>query len=238
MRVLSHEEKKAILSKNAVLGLLPDQDMDKLAAAARLDRLNHHQPVFHKGDEESFMLLVLSGHILISSTSVEGKEVVLNLINPGEVFGEISLLDGKARTADATALQPTEVLIVERRDFLPLLERNPTVSVAMIGLLCNRLRSTSAQVEDATFLDLRARLAKKIHGFAEVYGRAAANGADDVRIALKLTQRELGAMMGTSREAVNKQLRAWIDEGLISVDKGFITVHDVDELADQMEEDW
>lgn len=222
-----------------MLGLLPEADLEALARLSRIQHVGRNEPVFHKSDEASVMLLVLSGHVLISSTSPEGKEVVLNLINPGEMFGEISLLDGRERTADATAIEPADILVVERRNVLPLLERNPSLCIAMIALLCSRLRATSAQVEDVTFLDLRARLAKKLYGFAQVYGQRSesTDGIARARIGLRLTQRELGAMMGTSREAVNKQLRAWIEEGLLAVERGVITILDLDAFAEEMEED-
>ncbi len=217
-----------ILGEHFLLKHLPADDLARLEAFARSRRFKAREPVFMKGDPASGMMAVVAGRVRISSYSADGREVVLNVINPGEVFGEIALIDGGERTADAVAMEDTELLVLERRDFLPFLERNPELCIKLLKVMCHRLRRTSEQLEDFSFLDLRTRLAKRLLDLADAHGEEDGNGG--IHIALSLSQRVLGAMMGTSREAVNKQLRAWEDEGLITLRRGSITLRDADQL--------
>lgn len=228
-------DRLALLSRHSLLRLLPENELAQLADLCHVKSFANGAPIFMKGDAGESMMIVVEGRILISSTSVEGKEIVLNIIDEGEVFGEIALLDGKSRTADASAMEQTELLVVDRRHFLPILERNPRIAIELLSVLCDRIRNTSEQVEDTAFRDLNSRLAKKLHSFAEVYGRPDADGS--IRIGLKLTQGGLGAMMGTSRESINKHLRAWVEEGIIDVRRGRIVVRDKAGLEAQFEAD-
>ncbi|MGQ0662418.1 MAG: Crp/Fnr family transcriptional regulator [Pseudomonadota bacterium] len=176
-----------------------------------------------KGSPGQGMMAVLSGRVKVSSPAPHGKEIMLNVINPGEVFGEIALLDGKERTADATAMSDCELLVLNRRDFVPFLERNPALCIRLLGVLCERLRHTDQQVADLMFLGPAARLAKALLQLAETPGEHSPGGT---RIALKGTQRELGNRMGLSREGTNKQLRRWGNTGIVGLGRGFVTFKD------------
>jgi CRP-like cAMP-binding protein len=169
------------------------------------------------------MMAVLRGQVRISAPSPDGREIVLNMINAGEVFGEIALLDGKDRTADAVAQTDCELLVIERRSFVPFLMSNPEVALRLLAVLCERLRRTTEQVEDMLFRDLPTRLAKKLLSLAAASGERAQGG---FRIATRMSQRELGTMVGMSRESVNKQLRAWQLDGIITTDQGCIVLTD------------
>lgn len=217
-----------ILAEHFLLKHLPAEDLARLEAFARSRSFKARQPVFMKGDPASGMMAVVKGRVRISSYSADGREVVLNVISPGEVFGEIALIDGGERTADAVAMEDTELLVLERRDFLPFLERNPELCIKLLKVMCHRLRRTSEQLEDFSFLDLRTRLAKRLLDLADAHGEE--DGEGGLHISLGLSQRVLGAMMGTSREAVNKQLRAWQDEGILTLRRGSITLRDAEQL--------
>ena len=175
-------------------------------------------------------MAVLSGRVPISAYSEDGKEMILNIVESGQIFGEIALLDGKERTADATAMGPTALLILDRRHFVPFLERNPKIAVRLLELLCERVRRTSELVENVAFLDFSARLARLLARLAESYGEARADGA--VRINLRLSQQDLGNLIATTRESVNRQLSAWQQDGLIALEQGRITILDPDALED------
>ena len=220
-------EMSTVLAEHFLFKHLPPEDLRRLEDFARRKSFKPKEPVFMKGDPATGMMAVVKGRIRITSYSSDGREVVLNGINPGEVFGEIALIDGGERTADAVAMEETELLILERRDFLPYLERNPELCIKLLTIMCQRLRKTSEQLEDFSFLDLRTRLAKRLVDLANRHGETTPEG---VRIALNLSQRVLGAMMGTSREAVNKQLRAWEEEGIIAIRRGSITLRDPEKL--------
>ena len=180
--------------------------------------------LFRKGDPGDSLYVVLAGRISIGTTSEDGKEVVLNVLGRGEVFGEIALLDGKARTADATAMAESNLLVLDRKDFMPFLESHPEVAARLIAVLCERVRWVSQSYEDALFMDLPARLAKRLLLLAETHGEPA--GGTGTRIEFPLSQQELAKMAGVSRESVNKLLRAWQTQGLIAHDHSHVTILD------------
>ncbi|MBL8659131.1 MAG: Crp/Fnr family transcriptional regulator [Rhodospirillales bacterium] len=214
---------KAALAQHFLLKDLSPVDLERVGDLATTRWYRTGQPVFMKGDPGTAMMAVLSGRIRICAYSADGREVILNVINPGEVFGEIALIDGGERTADAFAMEPTELLSLSRRDFLPYLERNPPVCIRLLTVLCQRLRSTSEQLEDFNFLDLRCRLAKRLLYLAAIHGEPSGTG---IHIGVRLPQHLLASMIGTSREAVNKQLRLWEGDGLLDVRRGSITILD------------
>jgi CRP-like cAMP-binding protein len=181
-------------------------------------------------------MAILKGRVRVCSYSADGREVVLNIMTAGQVFGEIAMIDGGPRTADVFAMEPTELLVLSRRDFLPFLERNPSVAVKLLEVMCQRLRWTSSQVEDFFFLDLKSRLAKRLLQLAAI-GRRHADPSSGIDV--QVSQQLLANMIGTSREAVNKQLRIWEGAGLIELKRGSITILDsaalervVDETTD------
>lgn len=229
---MKHDVKR-ILGQHAILKHLPPEDLEALSRLAVSKTYKPGQSVFLKGDAGTAMMAVLSGRVRISSNSLGGREVVLNFISAGEVFGEIAMIDGGERTADAYAMEATELLILNRRDFMPVLARNPDVCIKFLELLCRRLRWTSEQMEDINFLNLRSRLAKRLIFLADHHGEPGGQGD---RKAVRISQQLLANMIGASREAVNIQLAAWKDEGVISSRRGWITVLNrerLDEIVDE-----
>jgi CRP-like cAMP-binding protein len=158
---------------------------------------------------------VLSGIVKISVVSQDGKEIALNLLGAGEIFGEIALLDGGPRTADAIALEDCQLLMLDRRDILPMLMEEPSVAIKLLEVLSNRLRRTSDQVEDLSFGALAVRLAKALLRVAELQGTT-----NSARPRVKVTQKELGQIVGLSRERTNWHLRDWERAGYLTLTKG------------------
>jgi CRP/FNR family cyclic AMP-dependent transcriptional regulator len=217
------ETRRALLKRHVLLGRLEDSDLVALLARAPVERYGADQPIFRKGAPGQSMLAVLRGSVKISSLSPDGKEIVLNVIHAGEFFGEISLLDGRERTADATALGDCEMLVFYRRDFLPLLARRADFCVLLLEVLCQRLRQTSEQVEDVVFGDLASRIAKTLLRLAQHPER----GAELPAPLLRITQQELGNMVGSARESINRHLQVWQAAGLIKLGKGSIFIRDI-----------
>ncbi len=215
---------REFLARHDLLGHLTPEELDRLLAPARVERLDEGRVLFRKGDPGDKLYVVLAGRISIGTTSEDGKEVVFNVLGRGEVFGEIALLDGKARTADATAMAECHLLVLDRSDFMPFLESHPEVAARLIAVLCERVRWVSQSYEDALFLPLPARLAKRLLLLAETHGEPA--GGTGTRIEFPLSQQEMAKMAGVSREAVNKLLRAWQTEGLIAHDHSHVTILD------------
>jgi CRP-like cAMP-binding protein len=222
-------DRKAILQKHALFSHLTNEEMDQLLAHAHVTHVRQGKVILLKGSPGTGMMAVLKGRVRISAPSADGREIVLNMIEEGEIFGEIALLDGKDRTADAVAQTDCELLVIERRSFVPFLKNNPEVALRLLAVLCERLRRTSEQVEDMLFLDLPSRLAKKLLNLASTSGERTPAG---LRIATRVSQRELGSMVGMSRESINKQLRQWQSDGIVGVDDGFIVLKDEEAMRD------
>ncbi len=227
MAQLSVEEKRDVLKSHFLLQHLRDWDLELLARHSRQIEVGAGDTIFRKHDSGDTMYVVVSGRVVICSQSPDGREVVFNIINPGEVFGEIAFLDGRDRTADARVLENAICIALDRRSLLPFLEEHPKVVVELLLILCERVRSTTVHIEDTAFLEFRSRLAKKLVGFAQYYGEAVEQGS---RIELSLSQTELGAMLQATRESVNRQMRRWVKKDIIEVDKKSITILDMDRL--------
>ncbi|MGB9647493.1 MAG: Crp/Fnr family transcriptional regulator [Stellaceae bacterium] len=210
-----------------MFGKLSAGEIDSLISYARVERYPAGYEIFAKGSSGQSLVAVLRGSIRISSLSNEGKEIVFNIINAGEIFGEIAVLDGEERSADATAMTDCELLVLNRRDFLRLLENRADLCMILLRILCQRLRQTSEQVEDVMFRHLESRLAKALLRRAESVGL---HGPQSTSVELHLSQRELGNMAGGSRESVNKILQNWHRQGLIDLGKSSVLIRDIEAL--------
>jgi CRP/FNR family transcriptional regulator, cyclic AMP receptor protein len=218
---------KSILSRHFLLGELEPRALDQLLAYGHYRVFPRGEVIFQKGDPGDSLLAVIFGKIRISTISADGQEVVLNVLGAGDVFGEIAFLDGKDRTADASALEETGLLMLQRSSFYPFVKANPDVAMRLLEILCERLRWVSDNYEDVIFLDLPARLAKRLLRLADRFGKPTDEG---VRVDLKLSQQELGHMTGVTREAVNKVLRKWDEEGFVSIERAALTIRARDRL--------
>jgi CRP-like cAMP-binding protein len=183
-----------------------------------------------RGEPGDSMMVVVSGRVRISSVSIEGREVILNEILPGQTFGEIAFLDGSERTADATAMEPTRLLVLHRRDFQPFLRDRVALCLEVMKLLCQRLRHTTEQVEDLALRSLEARLARVLLALAESTGERDADGSVIVRTSL--SKRELGEITGATRESVNKTLRLWRESGIAEMHEKQFHIRDMSGFRD------
>ncbi len=219
MARLDRNTRRAALLASPLFAAMQPAELDEILNFATERRVRRNQMIFQRGDSGSSMMAVLRGRVRISSVSGDGKELTLNVISPGEIFGEIALLDGEPRSADATAIEETLLLLVERRHFLPFVRQNEDLFARLLAVLCRRLRRTSMALEEIALFDLPVRLARVLLKLSEDYGRPSAAGT---RIDLKLSQRDLSNLVASSRESVNKQLRTWRENGTIELDGGFI----------------
>jgi len=223
---------RQILQRHNFFSTLTASELDQLLAHARVYSYRSRQEIFRKGSAGLGLLVVLKGSVRISSLGPDGDQLFLNLVREGEVFGEMTLLDGKERTADATAASDCELLLIDRRTFVPLLRANPEIALRLLAVLCERLRHTTEQVEDMIFLDAESRLAKKLLSLGEQH-RGSAKPVGQLKV--PISQRELGTMIGLSRESINKQLAAWQKDGIIKIDNGAIVILDEDALREYEE---
>jgi CRP/FNR family transcriptional regulator, cyclic AMP receptor protein len=217
---------RALLERIPVFAGLSRRDLDLLYGITGTRKLRTREVLFRKGDEGATLYGIMRGRLRVFS-GADSKEVIFNFMDPGEVFGEIALLDAEPRSATVAAVEPVELLTLQRRDFLPFIEQHPKVAIQLATVLAQRLRTLSDAVEDAMLLSIPGRLAKKLLSLAQSYGKPADGGT---RIDLKLPQHELGELVGATRESVNKHMRAWSAGGVIRVERGYITVLDEEAL--------
>ena len=223
---------RQIVRRSPLFARLDDDDIEAMLAHSAVRHYADGEQIFAKGDLGSSMMAVLKGRVTISTSSPDGRQVVLTVMHEGDVFGEIAMIDGKERTADATAATDCELLVVARRSLVSLLEHRPELCLGFLIVLCERLRRTNEQVEDLAFLDLEARIAKALVRLAEESGAAAATPAGVKMVGVKISQRVLGELVGGSRESVNKHLQDWKRAGIIAIEKGAIVIRDLDSLAE------
>jgi CRP/FNR family cyclic AMP-dependent transcriptional regulator len=217
-------DKLSLLRSHPLFRDLPPGVIEHLGSYMKTRRAARGTSIFAKGDPGTGLMGVLTGAVKVSVASADGKDIVLNVFREGDIFGEIALLDGRPRTADATAMSDSELIVIERRDFVPFLSSQPDVMLKFIEILCSRLRRTSEQVQDITFLNLPTRLAKTLLQLTGgVQGSATPSKAT-------ITQREISQMIGMSRESTNKQLRAWAKRGWIRLERGGVGVIAPDRL--------
>jgi CRP/FNR family transcriptional regulator, cyclic AMP receptor protein len=207
-------------------GLPPDK-LASLESFSQRRSFKRGEIVFHKGDPGDTLFMITSGQVKIVLPSDSGEEALLGVLDEGEFFGELSLIDEQARSATIVATELTETLVLRREEFLKFVASSPDTAIHMLRVLSQRLRETDEFIEDAIFLDVPGRLAKKLLELASQYGR---NTPIGTVIALRMTQQELATMVGATRESVNKHLRSYRARGILEIDRQRIIILRPEEL--------
>jgi CRP-like cAMP-binding protein len=215
------EEARNLLSNCFLFRDLKAEERAAIVSRARTTTLKAGETVFSMGSPGDNMMAVLSGTVRISVPAPDGRELMLAILQPGEVFGELAVLDGKDRSADAVADSPCTLALLNRRDVLSFLEQNPAVWPKLVTVLCERLRGADQLVADVALLQLPVRLAKTILRITRNEPKSK-NGAKTSRI--RFSQRELANMVGGTRESVNKCLAAWQRQGIVRISEGKIMI--------------
>jgi CRP/FNR family transcriptional regulator, cyclic AMP receptor protein len=225
------EEACRLLGECFLFRELDAEERNVLFARVRVRNYAAGETIFLMGSAGDSMMAVLSGNVRISVPSPDGKEIVLAILQSREVFGEIALLDGKERTADARAMSACSLAILERREVLSFLERYPHVWPKLVAVLCSRLRNTDQHIAELALLELPARLAKALLRFGHAEGQA--NNRRSLQI--QLSQRELGNICGATRESINKCLRGWQRRGIGQSEESLVTVANLTALEELAE---
>lgn len=219
--------RRQLLTRHFLLSTAPADVIEDLLTFTTTRRVAAGQVIILEGDAGDCLYGVLGGRVRIYSTSADGEEILLNVMDKGDLFGEVALLDNSPRTASAAALQKTELMCLHRDHLLPYLRQHPDIAIAMIGILCSRIRWTATLLEDGAFLSFPAKLAKRLLSLAERYGYADRQG---IRIGLPLSQDDLGNMVGATREAINKQLAVWRNRGIVQTARKAVIIQNKTEL--------
>ncbi len=203
--------------------------LESVGRTVRTRRFRRGEVIFHLGDPGDALFIVMSGAIKISLPSDAGDEAILATLRSGDVFGELALLDGAPRSATATSIEPTETLVLPREQFRELIAREPAVRDALLASIASELRRLTNHVEELHFLDITGRLASRLARLATDGGKHLPDGS--IRLAAPLTQGDLAAMIGCTRQSVNKLLGIFTDDGLIRLDRDSIVVLDLGGLG-------
>jgi CRP/FNR family cyclic AMP-dependent transcriptional regulator len=217
---LAIKEARRLLGNCVLFSGLSSEERAAIVARARMRTFNAGETVFTIGSPGDQMMAVLSGAVRISVPSPDGKELLLTIIQPGEVFGELAVLDGKERSADAIAENACTLAILHRHDVLSFFERNPSAWPKLVEVLCQRLRRTDQVLAEVALLQLPVRLAKMMLRLLEL--RADSVSAKGAKI--QFSQRELANMVGGTRESVNRCIRNWQRSGIVKISEGSIVV--------------
>ncbi len=210
---------QTVVERDSLFRGLPKATLARIAALGSRRVYEKGAIVFMRGDPGDSLCGVVNGRVRISASLPTGKEVFLNIMEPGDSFGEIALLDGQPRTATATAIVRAELIIFKREPFLALLSTEPELAAHLIRLLCQRVRWTAQLMEDSALLSVPARMAKRLLSLSHLHGRRTPAGSR-----LTLSQEELAQFLGVSRQIVNQHLQVWKAQGWILSGRGHLTI--------------
>jgi CRP/FNR family transcriptional regulator, cyclic AMP receptor protein len=214
------EQAHRLLGNCTLFSGLSADERAEITGRAHIRSLAAGETVFATGTAGNQMMALLSGTIRISVSSADGRELLLAIIQPGEVFGELTVLDGKERSADAIAETPCTLAMLHRDDVLSFFERNPSAWPKLVDVLCQRLRRTNVAFAEVALLQLPVRLAKAMLRLLDPH-----TGATPAQPAMiRFNQGHLASMVGGTRESVNRCLRSWQRNGIVQIAEGSIIV--------------
>ena len=220
-----------LLRNVALFNGLSESALASIAALAQRKRFDARDTVVQQGDPGGELFVIVLGHLKVTSAGADGRDIALNIMGPGEVVGEVSLLDGEPRSATAVAIDACELLAIRREPFMHFLESSPKTSIELLRILTFRLRRLTERSDDVAFLRVGGRLAKRIADLVEKYGKKQVDGS--TRLPFKLSQQEIGELVSATRESANKQIKVWEQEGLLSQQNGHLIVQDIARLREQ-----
>lgn len=229
MKRISLEGVAQSLGETRLLKTLSEEELKELAAVARKEHVGAGAVIFRKGAPGTSMYMLVDGRVKITTSGPTGNELLLALVDPGELFGEIAAVDGGPRTVNAIAVVPSSIVAIDRRFLTAVLGRNTSSARALSEALCVHLRTAIANVEKIALLDAQTRLWARLIDLGRRY---APNdfGGGPLRIEHGLSQQSLADSIGVTRVMVNRQLSSWREAGLIEDGRGFIVIRNPEAL--------
>jgi CRP/FNR family cyclic AMP-dependent transcriptional regulator len=218
----------AVLATVPLFAALDDETGELLATALTTRAVDRGHVVFSEGDTGDRLFIVMDGKVKISRAAADGRENLLTVLGPGEMFGELSLFDPGARTATATAVTESTLASLDHDDLRPLLLNEPGMAVQLLRALAQRLRRTNEAMADLVFSDVPGRVAKALLDLAEKFG---VEETDGMRVHHDLTQEELAQLVGASRETVNKALSDFATRGWLRLEGRTVLLLDKERLG-------
>jgi CRP/FNR family transcriptional regulator, cyclic AMP receptor protein len=224
----------ALLAKVTLFGGLPPGELEGLASLLVQRQYADQEIIFHTGDVGNGLYVVRKGGVAIRLSSAGGKEVILSMLGRGDVFGELALIDGEPRSADAVAREETQLLMLPRDAFLRYIGARQEMMMQLLISLSRRVRRITDLVHDVAFLDVRGRLAQALLELARTVGQPGPAGEVHTP---RLTQKDLANLIGgVSRESINKWLRAYEQQGILRQERGQLVLLDLERLRQEVSE--
>jgi CRP-like cAMP-binding protein len=223
--VMDADELLRMIPANALIASWGSAELQDLLERAHVCPMKKGDVVMHQGDPGDFLVVLIDGTLRVSMVASNGREIILDYLEPGSVIGEIALLDGGERTASVTALGEGQYLKLSARAFREVLERHPRVAWGLLKEMARRLRNANSIIESDRAYASGPRLARTLQ-------RLMQTGSDSTGLRLDLSQSELGAFAGISRENINRQLGAWADVGVVALEQGRVKILDRDVLEE------
>ena len=218
---------EAVIRKAPIFSGLDVSAADALRASMNLVKLRKGQSLFKEGDDGDHLFVVSSGKVKLGTKSVDGRENLLMILGPGDMFGELSLFDSGPRTATATAVTDSKLLALGQDKVIPWVKEHPEVSLQLLARLASRLRRTNEVVGDLVFSDVPGRVAKALIDLGVKFGEKRSEG---LFVNHDLTQEELAQLVGASRETVNKALADFAQRGWLRLEARSVMILDYDRL--------
>jgi len=225
-----------VYNKESLIAGLSEQDQENILGLCARRTFLRKTVIVSQGSGGRDMYIIASGSLKVSVLSDQGKEISFAVLRKDDYFGELSLIDGRVRSATVTAMEDSELLVMGYSEYQRLLQEYPHTATQfltrMLSTLANRLRETDEIYQDSVFLDVSARLAKFLLSTSIADN---GSGSGQRLIDIRLSQYELGTLINASRESVNKQLRDWESQGIVRIHKGKITLLNPDRLQREVE---
>lgn len=221
------DETNEVLRKAPLFEALDEEGAAALRASVSEVRLGRGQTLFSEGDEGDRLYVITSGKVKLTRTAVDGRETLLSVLGPSEMFGELSLFDPRPRTASAVAVTDTVLAGLGHADLRPFISGHPGVAMQLLKSLANRLRRTNDVMGDLVFTDVPGRVAKQLLDLADRFGK---EGEDGLHVHHDLTQEELAQLVGASRETVNKALAEFALRGWLRIEAKAVVILDIDRM--------
>ncbi|HEU5042553.1 MAG TPA: Crp/Fnr family transcriptional regulator [Nocardioidaceae bacterium] len=217
-----------VLRQAPLFSALDDEAAGALRASMSETKLRRGEVLFHEGDAGDKLYVVTEGKIKLGRTSSDGRENLLAILGPGQMFGELSLFDPGPRSATVTAVTDCTFMSLSHEDLLRWLDGRPSVARGLLAQLAARLRRANDVVADLVFSDVPGRVAKALLELADRFGRTADDG---VHVHHDLTQEELAQLVGASRETVNKALADFASRGWLRLEPRSVVIMDMERLT-------
>jgi CRP-like cAMP-binding protein len=225
---------KDVIARVPLFASLEATEREVLTRHLRIHRCRARGVVYMEGQPGDALFVVLSGYLKAACTGPNGRELVLCVLGPGEVFGDLSLLDGQPRPASVMALEATQLAAIGRESFLKFVDSSPKLAKALLEGMATRLRHLAKRYETVSSMAIPARLAEMLVILAQKHGQQ--YGTTEVCIPIRLSQQELGNMVGATRESVNKLLRQWSEQGIVRKEAGLMTIMNLSTFRDAVEQ--